>query len=39
MDITLTREIERMKNAKEVYQKEYVSNIEELEEKVERLDT
>jgi Na+/phosphate symporter len=39
MDTKLRNEIDRLKNAKEIYQREYVTNIEELEEKVERLET
>lgn len=38
MDIKIRNEIARLENAKEVYQREYVTNIEALEEKIERLD-
>ena len=38
MDIKLRNEITRLKNAREVYQSDYVANIEVLEEKIERLD-
>ena len=38
MDTKFRTEIIRLKNAKEVYQSDYVASIEALEEKVERLD-
>lgn len=38
MDTKLRNEIDRLKNAKEIYQSDYVANIETFEEKVERLD-
>ena len=38
MDTKFRNEINRLKNAKEIYQSEYVANIETFEEKIERLD-
>ena len=38
MDTKFRNEIARLKNAKEVYQSDYVANIETFEEKIERLD-
>jgi peptidoglycan hydrolase CwlO-like protein len=38
MDTKFRNEIARLKNAKEVYQSDYVANIESFEEKIERLD-
>tara|TARA_R100000908_G_scaffold65011_1_gene51207 strand:- start:2232 stop:2645 length:414 start_codon:yes stop_codon:yes gene_type:complete len=38
MDTKLRNEVARLKNAKEVYQSDYVANIEVLEEKIERLE-
>lgn len=39
MDTKFRNEIVRLKNAKEIYQSEYVANIEALEEKIERLES
>jgi hypothetical protein len=38
MDTKFRNEINRLKNAKEIYQSDYVANIETFEEKIERLD-
>lgn len=38
MDTKIHNEIARLKNAKEVYQSDYVTNVEMLEMKIERLD-
>lgn len=38
MDTKFRNEINRLKNAKEIYQSDYVANIESFEEKIERLD-
>lgn len=39
MDIKIRNEIIRLKNAKEEYQNGYIMNLEELEEKIQRLDS